>query len=84
MRASLLRLAFFVRRGGSWACLGLRRLAECAAYNGHFGCERYHPLLCSSDFDEVVWAILRNVVCAPLISSITNHKRHIDVRSFCR
>ena len=33
---------------------------EGSAYNGHFGCECYHPLFCFNQFGDVERALLRN------------------------
>ena len=33
---------------------------EGSVYNGHFGCECYHPLFCFNQFGDVERALLRN------------------------
>jgi len=63
---------------------------EGSAYNGHFGCECYHPLFCFNQDGDVERAQLRqgNVASAhdwrSLLLPIVERYRELDVRKFFR
>ena len=63
---------------------------EGAAYNGHFGCECYHPLFCFNQDGDVEAALLRegNVASAhnwrSLLVPVVERYRHVDVRKLFR
>ena len=63
---------------------------EGSAYNGHFGCECYHPLFCFNQDGDVERAHLRqgNVASAhdwrSLLLPVVERYRELDVRKFFR
>jgi hypothetical protein len=63
---------------------------EGSAYNGHFGCECYHPLFCFNQFGDLERALLRegNVASADdwrtVLEPILSRYRHMDIRRFFR
>ncbi len=63
---------------------------EGSAYNGHFGCECYHPLFCFNQFGDLERALLRegNVASADdwrsVLEPIVARYRHMDIRRFFR
>ena len=63
---------------------------EGSAYNGHFGCECYHPLFCFNQFGDVECALLRsgNVASADdwrsVLMPVIARCRDLDIHRFFR
>ena len=63
---------------------------EGSAYNGHFGCECYHPLFCFNQFGDVERALLRNGNVASaddwrsVLEPVIARYRGLDIRRFFR
>jgi len=63
---------------------------EGSAYNGHFGCECYHPLFCFNQFGDVERVLLRsgNVASADdrrsVLMPVIARYREVDIRRFFR
>lgn len=63
---------------------------EGSAYNGHFGCECYHPLFCFNQDGDVEGAMLRNGNVASahewpaLLMPVIERYRDLDVRKYFR
>ena len=63
---------------------------EGSAYNGHFGCDCYHPLFCFNQFGDLERAMLRhgNVASADdwrsVLEPVIDRYRDLDIRKFFR
>jgi hypothetical protein len=63
---------------------------EGSVYNGHFGCECYHPLFCFNQFGDVERALLRNGNVASaddwrsVLMPVIARYRELDIRRFFR
>mgnify|MGYP000931804865 FL=1 len=63
---------------------------EGSAYNGHFGCNCYHPLFCFNQFGDLERCLLRNGNVASaedwrsVLEPIVNRYRRADIRRFFR
>jgi hypothetical protein len=63
---------------------------EGSSYNGHFGCECYHPLFCFNQFGDVERALLRNGNVASahdwqsLLMPVIARYRDLDIHRFFR